>query len=88
MAGDFEDHVWKDVVPHNILDICQAYARTIYVGERPVRLAIDLYDLAHAMAIPCPIRSLVRFPWPDGARRRWPSIVEHLYGTAGLKTAV
>ncbi len=47
MAGDFEDHVWKDIVPQNILDIYQAYERETYVGARPALLAIDLYNLAY-----------------------------------------
>ncbi len=47
MASDFEDHVWKDVVPETILDIYQAYERAIYVGRKPALLAIDLYKLAY-----------------------------------------
>lgn len=46
MASDFEDHVWKDVVPETILDIYQAYAREIYVGRKLALLAIDLYKPA------------------------------------------
>lgn len=46
MASDFEDHVWKDVVPKTILDIYQAYERGIHVGRKLALLAIDLYQLA------------------------------------------
>ena len=33
MAGDFEDHVWKDVVPENILDIYQVCEHETYVDD-------------------------------------------------------
>jgi nicotinamidase-related amidase len=59
MAGDFEDHVWKDIVPQNILDIYQAYERKIYVGERPALLAIDLYNLAYDGG-PKPVEELIK----------------------------
>lgn len=59
MAGAFEDHVWKDVVPQNILDIYQAYERDTYVGERPALLAIDLYKLAYDGG-PKPVEEVVK----------------------------
>ena len=47
MVRGFEDHCWKDVVDPSVLQIYTAYERTIYVGENPALLAIDLYNLAY-----------------------------------------
>jgi len=47
MVRGFEDHCWKDVVDPSVLQIYTAYERTIYVGEKPALLAIDLYNLAY-----------------------------------------
>ncbi len=47
MARDFEDHCWKDVIPQQMLDIYQHYARETYVGDAPALLAIDLYELVY-----------------------------------------
>ncbi|HEY4135600.1 MAG TPA: isochorismatase family protein [Alphaproteobacteria bacterium] len=47
MAGDFEDHIWKDIVDDEILEIYEAYHRKIYVGKNPAILAIDLYNKAY-----------------------------------------
>jgi nicotinamidase-related amidase len=47
MTGDFEDHCWKDVVPADVLELYQHYARDVFVGEAPALLAIDLYELAY-----------------------------------------
>ncbi len=59
MASDFENHVWKDVVPETILDIYQAYEREIYVGRKPALLAIDLYKLAYDGG-PQPVEEVVK----------------------------
>ena len=47
MAGDFEDHCWKDVIDADTIQIYQAYRRKIYVGDNPAVLAIDLYNKAY-----------------------------------------
>jgi nicotinamidase-related amidase len=47
MARDFEDHVWKDIVSREILEIYQHYRRETKVGARPALLAIDLYNLVY-----------------------------------------
>jgi len=47
MARDFEDHCWKDVIDADTIQIYQAYRRTIYVGDNPAVLAIDLYNKAY-----------------------------------------
>jgi nicotinamidase-related amidase len=47
MARDFEDHVWKDIVSPEILDIYKHYRREVKVGPRPALLAIDLYNLVY-----------------------------------------
>jgi len=47
MARDFEDHCWRDVVGPEALAIYRAYARDIFVGEKPALLAIDLYNLVY-----------------------------------------
>ena len=59
MVSDFEDHVWKDVVPETILDIYQAYERKLYVGTKPALLAIDLYKLAYDGG-PQPVEEVVK----------------------------
>src|SRR5580658_7055220 len=47
MAGDFEDHCWRDIVPADILDIYRHYERGTFVGPAPALIAIDLYELAY-----------------------------------------
>ncbi len=47
MAGEFEDHCWRDIVPAEILDIYSHYERKTFVGPAPALIAIDLYDLAY-----------------------------------------
>src|SRR5690242_18109607 len=44
MARDFEDHCWKDVIPPEMLELYQSYARTLFVGPSPALVAIDLYE--------------------------------------------
>jgi maleamate amidohydrolase len=44
MARDFEDHCWKDVIPPDVLELYQSYARTLFVGPSPALVAIDLYE--------------------------------------------
>ncbi|MCC5958733.1 MAG: isochorismatase family protein [Rhodobacteraceae bacterium] len=43
----FEDHVWKDVVPDDLLEIYAPYTRATSVGPNPALLLIDLYNLAY-----------------------------------------
>ena len=40
----FEDHVWKDVVSPEDLELYQRYRRELRVGQRPAVLLIDLYN--------------------------------------------
>jgi maleamate amidohydrolase len=47
MAGDFEDHCWKDIVPKDVLDIYTHYERETFVGPSPALIAIDLYELSY-----------------------------------------
>jgi maleamate amidohydrolase len=58
MERDFEDHCWKDVVTPEALAIYRAYARDIFVGEKPALVAIDLYNLAYDGG-PKPVHELV-----------------------------
>ena len=44
MAYDFEDHCWTDVMPKEMLELYQSYARTLFVGPSPALVAIDLYE--------------------------------------------
>jgi nicotinamidase-related amidase len=59
MAGDFEDHCWKDLVDPKVLGIYSAYERRTYVGESPALLAIDLYNLAYDGG-PKPVEDIVK----------------------------
>lgn len=43
----FEDHVWKDSVPEDLLQIYAPYQRETFVGPNPALLLIDLYNLAY-----------------------------------------
>jgi len=47
MAGDFEDHCWKDIVDQEIIEIYEPYRREVRVGRSPAVLAIDLYNKAY-----------------------------------------
>lgn len=47
MAGDFEDHCWRDIMPADILDLYSHYERKTFVGPAPALIAIDLYELAY-----------------------------------------
>ena len=47
MTDKFEDYCWKDIVNDELLEIYEAYKRTLYVGSRPAILAIDLYEKAY-----------------------------------------
>lgn len=44
---DFNDHCWKDIVDQEIVDIYASYHREVFVGRKPVVLAIDLYKKAY-----------------------------------------
>ena len=43
----FEDHVWKDVVSPEDLELYQHYRREVRVGKRPAVLLVDLYNKAY-----------------------------------------
>jgi maleamate amidohydrolase len=47
MAGDFEDHCWKDIVDQEIIEIYEPYRRDVRIGRNPAVLAIDLYNKAY-----------------------------------------
>src|SRR5258708_40033223 len=47
MAGEFEDHCWKDIVSQDILEIYSHYERPTFVGPSPALIAIDLYELSY-----------------------------------------
>jgi nicotinamidase-related amidase len=47
MAGEFEDHCWKDIVSQDILEIYSHYERATLVGPSPALIAIDLYELSY-----------------------------------------
>lgn len=47
MAGDFEDHCWRDIMPADILDLYGHYERKTFVGPSPALIAVDLYELAY-----------------------------------------
>ncbi|MEJ8570735.1 isochorismatase family protein [Microbaculum marinum] len=43
----FEDHVWKDLVPPEILKVFSHYRRGLRVGRRPALVMVDLYNLVY-----------------------------------------
>jgi nicotinamidase-related amidase len=45
--SEFENHVWKDVIPPDDLKLYAPYARETFVGPSPAFLAIDLYNSAY-----------------------------------------
>jgi nicotinamidase-related amidase len=47
MAGEFEDHCWKDIIPGDVLEIYSHYERRTFVGPAPALIAIDLYELSY-----------------------------------------
>jgi maleamate amidohydrolase len=47
MAGEFEDHCWKDIVSQDVLEIYSHYERPVGVGPSPALIAIDLYELSY-----------------------------------------
>lgn len=44
MTTGFENHCWKDIVTPEMLKIYKAYARDVYVVDKPALLLIDLYN--------------------------------------------
>jgi maleamate amidohydrolase len=59
MAGDFEDHCWRDIVAPDILDLYSHYERQTFVGPQPALIAIDLYELSYQGG-PRPVAELHR----------------------------
>ena len=58
----FEDHVWKDVVSPEDLELYQHYRREMRVGQRPAVLLIDLYNQVYKGG-PGPVHEVAkRFP--------------------------
>jgi maleamate amidohydrolase len=47
MAGEFEDHCWRDIMPADILDLYSHYVRETFVGPAPALIVVDLYELAY-----------------------------------------
>jgi len=47
MTRDFEDHCWTDVISPEILQVYKPYQRTVFVGQKPALLAIDLYNFVY-----------------------------------------
>jgi nicotinamidase-related amidase len=47
MSDGFEDHGWKDIIPADVMEVYQQYARKTFVGASPALVAIDLYELAY-----------------------------------------
>jgi nicotinamidase-related amidase len=47
MSYGFEDHTWKDVVSPEDLELYKHYQRSLYLGQRPALLAIDLYNTVY-----------------------------------------
>jgi hypothetical protein len=47
VAGEFESHVWKEVVTAETLDLYKHYVREVFVGSPAALVAIDLYELAY-----------------------------------------
>src|SRR6478672_5153565 len=43
----FNEHVWKDLLNEEIVEIYEPYHRDTYVGRNPAILAIDLYRSAY-----------------------------------------
>jgi nicotinamidase-related amidase len=83
MTKSFEDHCWQGLVPEDILEIYQAYARDIYVGEKPAILAIDMYEKAYAGG-PLPVSEVnKKFPGSCGIHA-WNAIAptQALFATA------
>ncbi|WP_439570267.1 isochorismatase family protein [Roseovarius mucosus] len=58
----FEDHVWKDVVPDDLLQIYAPYKRETFVGPNPALLLIDLYNLAYQGGPLSPLDLQDRYP--------------------------
>jgi nicotinamidase-related amidase len=58
----FEDHVWKDVVSPEDLELYRHYRREVRVGKRPAVLLIDLYNQVYKGG-PGPVHEVTkRFP--------------------------
>lgn len=44
----FEDYIWRDLVPPEVLKVYSHYRRDLWVGRRPALLMVDLYNLVYA----------------------------------------
>lgn len=73
MDERFEDHCWRDIVPRDVLDLYAHYAREVFVGPRPVLLAIDLYELAYQGG-PHPIAEIAATYPSSCGERAWAAI--------------
>lgn len=83
MADSFEDHCWKDIVSPEILEIYKAYHRETYIGQRPVLLAIDLYNLVFEGG-PRPVHEVVKEFKSSCGSYAWDAIepIQELLGVA------
>lgn len=46
-TDEFENHIWKDVIPSEDLRLYAPYARQTFIGPSPAFLAIDLYNAVY-----------------------------------------
>ncbi|WP_052731956.1 isochorismatase family protein [Devosia geojensis] len=58
----FEDHVWADVVPKDLIQIYAPYQRETFVGPKPALILIDLYNLAYRGGPVPPVTLQDQFP--------------------------
>jgi maleamate amidohydrolase len=62
MLDTFEDYCWKDVLTEDVFEIYRAFKRKVNIGQKPILLAIDLYNMAFEGG-PQPVHEVVkRFP--------------------------
>jgi len=86
MARDFEDHVWKDVIPPEDLLTYRSFRRELYVGRRPALLAIDLYNVVYRGGPKLPHEMLDEFPMSCG-KYAWDAIEPTKKLFAGCRAA-
>ena len=60
--SQFEDYCWRDLIPHETLELYAQYERDLFVGPNPALLVVDLYELAYQGG-PRPIMEIAdRYP--------------------------
>lgn len=60
--SSFEDHVWKDIAPPDLLKIYSVYERPTFVGPAPALLCIDLYNIVYRGGARPPVDIQDEFP--------------------------